>query len=97
MNFEWDRAKNRVNIRKHGLDFADAEEMFRGVLVLDADTREEYGEKRWRGIGTIGGRIVHVVFCERGPETVRIISLRKATSRECDEYEKTIQNRLETN
>lgn len=29
MDFEWDEAKNRSNIRKHGLDFADAEEMFR--------------------------------------------------------------------
>ncbi len=30
MDFEWNEAKGRSNIRKHGLDFADAEEMFRG-------------------------------------------------------------------
>ena len=46
MIFEWDKAKNRANIRKHGLDFADAEEIFRGVLVADPDTREDYGERR---------------------------------------------------
>ena len=55
MNFEWDETKNRANVRKHGFDFAEAEEMFRGVLVVEPDTREDYGEKRWRGIGTIRG------------------------------------------
>jgi uncharacterized DUF497 family protein len=30
--FEWDENKNRQNIKKHGFDFADAEEMFRGIL-----------------------------------------------------------------
>ena len=50
-------AKNRENIKKHGFDLADAEEMFRGVLVIDPDTREDYGEKRWVGLGTIGGRV----------------------------------------
>jgi uncharacterized DUF497 family protein len=95
MNFEWDEAKNRANIQKHGLDLADAEEMFRGTLVLDPDTREEYGEKRWIGLGTIGGRTTYVVFTERSPETIRIISLRKASRRERKEYEKAIQDRLE--
>jgi len=45
MTFEWDEAKNRANIRKHGFDFADAEEMFRGPLLVRPDTREDYGEK----------------------------------------------------
>ena len=52
---EWDEGKNRANIKKHGFDFAEAEEMFRGVLIAEPDTREDYGEKRWRGIGTIRG------------------------------------------
>jgi len=38
MNFEWDETKNRANLQKHGFDFADAEQMFRGALVVDADT-----------------------------------------------------------
>jgi hypothetical protein len=33
MKIEWDEAKNRANIRKHGFDFADAEEVFRGILT----------------------------------------------------------------
>jgi Ribonuclease toxin, BrnT, of type II toxin-antitoxin system len=64
MNFEWDEAKNRSNIRKHGLDFADAEEMFRGLLVVEPDIREDYGERRWRGIGMIRGRTAAVIFTE---------------------------------
>ena len=38
-------------------DFADAEEMFRGALLIRPDTREDYGEERWIGIGMIHGRI----------------------------------------
>jgi uncharacterized protein len=95
--FEWDEKKNRQNIKKHGFDFADAEEIFRGVIVADADTREDYGERRWIGLGSIRGRTVQVVFAERDPEVIRIISLRKATSRERKEYEKTIQDGLEAN
>jgi uncharacterized DUF497 family protein len=44
VKFEWDESKNRANIRKHGFDLGDAEEMFRGPLFVDPDTREDYGE-----------------------------------------------------
>ena len=97
MKFEWDEASNRANIRKHALDFADAEEMFRGLRVVDPDTREDYDERRWIGVGSIRARIVYLVFTEPGPDTVRIISLRKAGSRERKRYQKTIQDRLEAN
>ena len=92
---EWDDAKNRANIRKHGFDFADAEEIFRGLLLVSPDVREDYGEKRWAGLGLIGGRTVKVVFVELDSETSRIISLRKATRHERKEYEEAIQNGLE--
>jgi len=94
--FEWDENKNRQNIRKHGFDFADAEEMFCGILLFSPDVREDYGESRWVGIGTTRGRTAVVVFTERGPETIRIISLRKATRRESKQYKKAIQDQLET-
>jgi uncharacterized protein len=97
MRFEWDESKNRANRRKHGLDFADAEEMFRSVLVVEPDTREDYGEPRWRGIGTIRDRMAVVIFVEHSPDTIRIISLRKAHYDERQEYEKALQNGLEQN
>lgn len=94
-SFEWDEIKNRANLRKHGFDFTDAEEMFRGILLSSVDLRNNYGEERWVGIGTTRGRTAVVVFTERGPETIRIISLRKATRRERNQYEKAVQDRLE--
>jgi uncharacterized DUF497 family protein len=94
MIVEWDAAKNLSNIQKHGFDFAEAEELFRGLLVVDPDTRDDYGEKRWTGIGVIRGRPAHVVFTQRPPDIIRIISLRKATRREQKQYEEAIQDRL---
>ena len=96
MDFEWDETKNRANVRKHGFDFAEAKEMFRGVLVVEPDTREDYGERRWRGIGMIRGRTTVVVFTEPAPETIRIISLRKADHEEREEYETAVHDGLET-
>jgi uncharacterized protein len=69
-----------------GLDFVEAEEMFRGFLLVRPDTREDYGEERWIGIGMIRGRFAY---------TIRIISLRKADHEERKEYEKAIQDGLE--
>jgi len=78
VDFEWDEAKNRQNIRKRGLDFADAWEVFAGPLVRELDLRRDYGEDRWTIIGLLGNRIVVVTFTLGSYEVVRIISLRKA-------------------
>ena len=95
MKFEWDETKNRANIRKHGLDFADAEEMFRGALLVRPDTAEDYGEQRWVGIGMTRGLVAFVAFAERPQGTIRIISLRKADHEERKQYEKALQDGLE--
>jgi uncharacterized DUF497 family protein len=97
MTFEWDESKNRANVRKHEVDFADTEEMFRGLLLIRPDTDGDYDEERWLGIGMIRGRVVFVAFVERPPDTIRIISLRKADHEERKQYEKAIQDGLETN
>ena len=41
MRFEWDEAKRRANIQKHGFDFTDAEEMFRGILLVSPELRDD--------------------------------------------------------
>jgi uncharacterized DUF497 family protein len=97
MVFERDEVKNRANIKKHGFDFAEAEEMFRGLILVRADRREDYGEERWIGIGMIQGRFAFAAFAEPSPDTIRIISLRRAHHEERKEYEKTIQDGLEAN
>jgi len=70
--------------------------MFRHVLLVRPDTREDYGEERWIGIGMIQNRVAFVVFGEYPDDAIRIISLRKANHEERQEYEKAIQNGLET-
>jgi uncharacterized protein len=96
MNFEWDEDKNQLNIEKHGLDLADGEELFDGrlPLLVRPDTAEDYGEDRWLGIGTLNRRVVVAVFTERGPDLIRLISLRKANQQEKRQYEKAIKDEL---
>ena len=96
MNFEWDEDKNQENIRKHGLDFADAWEIFEAPVQTARDTRADYGEDRWTGIGFLGNRIVVVVFTERGEDITRIISLRKALKYERKKFEDALRDRLGT-
>lgn len=93
MRFEWDERKNEENIRKHGLDLGDAEEVFDSPMLVRLDDRRDYGEDRWSGIGVAQGRTVVVVFTERDDgETIRIISLRKALTYERNDYEKSLSH-----
>lgn len=94
VKYQWDEEKNQINIHKHGFDFADAEEIFAGPMVVNADTREDYGEDRWIGIGDFRGRVVVVVFTYPAHEITRIISVRKALKYERRHYEKTLKNEL---
>jgi uncharacterized DUF497 family protein len=97
MQIEWDEAKNRGNLRKHGFHLADAAEMFDGPFLARPDTREDYGEERWIGIGMTKGRVAFVAFTAESHETIRIISIRKATNEERQEYEAAIKDGLEAN
>ena len=95
MKVEWNDRKNEVNLRRHGFDLADAVPMFDGPMLCQPDTREDYGESRWIGIGITNGRTAVVVFAERGDDCIRIISLRKANWHERKLFEETIANELE--
>jgi len=92
MKFEWDPQKNATNLQKHGLDFADAHFVFDHPLLVRVDDREEYGEDRWIGIGLLALRVVVIIFTEPRPDTIRVISFRKATSDERKQYEKAYQD-----
>ena len=89
MESEWDSAKARANLRKHGVRFADAVtalEDARAISVRD----EGQDEERWISIGTDSlGRILVVVYTWRD-ERVRLISARPATRREARQYEEGI-------
>ena len=79
MTYTWDEEKNRANIRKHGIDFLDVPAMFQHPMVTFLDQRQDYREDRWVGIGILKTLRAVVVFAEPRPDTIRIISARKAT------------------
>ncbi len=96
MGFEWNENKRAENIDKHDLDFADAWQIFDAPMLVDIDTREDYGETRFFGIGFLRNIIVTIVFTEPDEETIRVISLRKALKYEREQLEKYIANELGT-
>jgi len=87
MSYEWDQAKNRANLAKHGVDFADAVAVFEDDLALTRPDLDSRGESRsvTLGIDAFGRHLV-VVFTERGTR-IRIISARLATKQERKSYE----------
>ncbi|PIV87905.1 MAG: hypothetical protein COW48_08990 [Hydrogenophilales bacterium CG17_big_fil_post_rev_8_21_14_2_50_63_12] len=85
MRFIWDETKRQTNRNKHGLDFAYAEQVFAGPMAIFEDNREAYGEQRLIGIGMLSAVVVLIVHVE-SDETIRIISMREATSDETDLY-----------
>lgn len=81
MKFEWDEAKRRSNIKKHGVDFADLKSLFFGVTVTTLDDRADYGEERFVTVGLRREIVLVVVHTERAGR-IRIISARKGTKYE---------------
>ena len=72
MQYEWDEAKNRKNLAKHGLSFEDAEQVFSGACVTFEDDRFDYGEERLITLGLLAGRLVVIAHSPRD-EGTRII------------------------
>ena len=86
MQVEWDPDKAASNLRKHGVDFADA------VIALEDEyalTIEDYGhdEQRFKTLG-LGPNlnVLFVIHAERDEETIRIVSARKADRTETKQY-----------
>lgn len=88
MNFEWDRQKAAFNLRKHGVSFEEAATVFADPLsVTYYDPDRSAGESRFITIGTSGSaRLLIVAHTDRG-ENTRIISARRTTRREREQYE----------
>jgi uncharacterized DUF497 family protein len=85
IKFEWDEAKRRANVRKHGVDFAEMTRFDWSTHTSRPDARRTYGEERLCLLGLIDGRI-HAVVVTRRRDRLRIISLRKANRREVSEW-----------
>jgi uncharacterized DUF497 family protein len=85
VEIEFDPNKDRANRLKHGVSLGLAAEMDLGAAVIEPDRRRGYGEARFVALGLISGRLHLLAFTMRG-EVMRVISLRKANSRERRRY-----------
>lgn len=88
VDFEWDEHKRQLNIRKHGIDFADAVEVFYDVLACGMEDPDHHHEQRFvlTGIDAFG-RVLVVVYAQPDEQTIRIISARPAKTAERQHYE----------
>ena len=92
MKFEWDRNKEKINIRKHGISFEQASYVFSDRFALNKfDDEHSDEEDRWVILGKSLNEtlllIVHTFRDNDGIEFVRIISARKATKIETKAYQ----------
>jgi hypothetical protein len=84
--FEWDEAKARINLKKHGVSFLTAAAIFLNDRLERIDDRKEYGELRWIALGRVEGKVYRVVFTWSGENLIRLISAQKASKNEREIY-----------
>jgi uncharacterized protein len=85
MEYEFDPAKNSINIRKHRISLASAEYFEWETAVIHEDLREQYPERRFKATGVMYERVHIMIYCLRG-NVIRVISFRKANFREVKQY-----------
>ena len=83
MKFTWKAAKRKTNLKKHGFDFADAEQVFNGPTFTVEDAHDYDGEQRFNSTGFLGMAIVTICHTESEDE-IHIISMRKAELHEIE-------------
>ncbi len=87
MNITYDSAKNERNIRERRVSVERAADFDFGTAVIDVDRRQDYGETRILALGFLDARLHLLCYVELGSD-IRVISFRKANSREIKRYEK---------
>jgi uncharacterized DUF497 family protein len=88
MDISFDISKDKTNTEKHGISLAAAAAIEWDDALTWKDERDNYGEVRMCAIGYISNRLHYVAYVDRD-DVRRIISLRKANSREEKRYAKT--------
>lgn len=72
----WSENKRQANIQKHGIDFADLDEVFDSPMVTRQDDRAEYGEDRYQSLFILHGRVAVLAWADYGDDRPRLISCR---------------------
>ena len=87
MQFEWDHAKAKDNWKTHGVRFELAKTVFKDPFAIErVDDRQDYGEERFVIVGMADGRVLLFVAYAEREERIRIISARRATQYEQNDY-----------
>ena len=85
ISFEFDPAKSESNRTKHGIDFVEAQDLWRDPMLMEIPVRTD-DEARYLMIGLIDGKHWSAVITYRGTN-VRLISVRRARTQEVEIYE----------
>ena len=91
MRFEWDEAKRRINLTRHGIDFVEVPQVFDGLTADLLDERFAYGEERLFTLGLLNGEVVSIGYTQTG-DLIRLITARRASRNEEIKYFKEIWN-----
>ena len=84
--FEYDETKNQLNLRKHGIDFVTAQDLWNDSDLLEFASSSEV-EERYLIIGKIASRHWSAILTYRGRK-IRLISVRRARKEEIKLYER---------
>jgi hypothetical protein len=87
MKVTFDPAKNKINIKKHGISLQRTEDFDFVTAFYDVDDPQDYGEVRYNTIGWLDALLHALTFTQDG-EAIHAISLRKATRQEQKTYDK---------
>jgi uncharacterized DUF497 family protein len=81
----YDENKRRLNLSRHGIDFAECGAIYERPMLTDEDIRDAYGEVRLKSIGWLQGCVVVLIWTERESDT-RLISCRYGDKDENSKY-----------
>jgi uncharacterized protein len=91
VGFQWDDGNGRKNGEKHGVEQAEAEQIFLNEpLLILSDQNHSLLEPRWNALGkTDQGRMLHITLTLRSNDTlIRIISARDMNKKERNQYDR---------
>lgn len=91
MRFEWDEAKRRINLTRHGIDFVDVIPVFAGLTADVVDERYDYGERRLFTLALLNGEVIAIGYTQKR-DVIRLITARRASKNEEIKYFKEIWN-----
>ena len=95
MKFEYDPAKSRTNLAKHGIDFIEAQKLWQGVMGVFPSRQS--GEQRELAVGMLEGVFWTAVVTPRGVGGIRLISVRRSRKDEIDAYQQVMKGEDDEN